>query len=137
VKETADLERLEGLIQHVLTRASMPGPPGPPGPVQELVTKVYFNGLTGSPLVLGAVAVGLVQNHTAVSITIPFSPGATLSVGTSATPGLILHAVPIDRVVQYSADELNDFLVSDLLIVTLAGISSPVGQGLLIYKQKN
>jgi hypothetical protein len=129
------LERVENLVQLALVRQGASGPPGPPGPTEELVTRVYFNGLT-SPLVLGAVGVGLTQNHTAISVLTPFPPGSTVNIGTSATPTLIFNALPIDRVVQYSADELLDFLVADLLIVTFSGVSSP-GQGVLIYKQKN
>jgi len=105
----------------------------------EDVQKVSFAFNTGSPLILGIVAAGQVLDRASVLITTAFDdPSATVQLGTSGIPGLILG--PADArppvVGQYEHVALVIFPVNDLLQLTISPGASTMGAGVLLFKIK-
>jgi hypothetical protein len=128
-------KRLESLIWLALHPAVPPGPPIPT--TTELTVSLAFTFTTSSPLVLSAVAPGYKFNRAVLLVEAPFDdPSATLSVGTSGDPGLLLRSADcrLDTPNQYESDALVVIAVPDVLLLSLHAGASTQGAGLLLYK---
>ena len=103
------------------------------------IVAVPFTFATASPLALEALASGAVITTAVVQIETPFdSLGATLQLGTSLTPGLLLNAVEIDPRManQYSNLAAMLFSVPQTLRLTIVPAGSTMGRGTVIYTIK-
>lgn len=88
------LKRQEALIALAFARSST----GPSPASGEIVRLVAFSFSTPSPLVLQAVGPSLVLNRAAILVTTPFDDAAaTLRLGTTASPALVLDAGAAER----------------------------------------
>ena len=103
------------------------------------IVVVPFTYTTASPMVLQAVLVGQIVNRAVVVITTPFNdPSASVQLGVTSTPGLILGVgdVSAGTADQYGSDVLVDFASNDIMILTISPGASTQGSGLLFYRVK-
>jgi hypothetical protein len=129
------LKRLDFITAFVDPRAIPPGPPLPP-PGTEIASTVAFSFTTGT-LVLGAIAAGARFTRAAVVIDVAFDdPGASIQLGTSASPGLLLDVGSSrpSNPGQYDSDALVVVPAPDVLVLTVSAGTSTHGVGLLLYK---
>lgn len=100
---------------------------------------VAFTYVTASPMVLQSVLAGQIVNRAVIVITTPFDdPAATVKVGTTSTPALILGPGDTTASIadQYGNDALTDFASNDIMILTISPGASTQGAGFLFYRIK-
>jgi hypothetical protein len=110
-------------------------PPGP-GPGTETAVAVNFTFMSGT-MVLGVAAAGSKFNTEALLIQTAFDdPAATISFGTSGSPGLLLGVGDSKPGVagQYQSDAIVVIPANDVLLLTVNPGASSQGAGLLFYK---
>ena len=103
------------------------------------VLVVPFTYATGSPLVLQAVTAGQIIDRAVLILTTAFDdPAATLQVGTTGTPSLILAPgeVDVSKNDQYGTDVITTIALNDILILTITPGVSTHGAGKLFYRIK-
>ncbi len=106
----------------------------------EVVQKLSFTYLTTSPVLLQQVFAGAVIDRAAILIITPFNGlGASLQLGTTASPGLVLSTTDVNPSIasQYESDLFVPFPASDFLQLLINPTGSTQGEGLLIYKYRS
>jgi hypothetical protein len=106
----------------------------------ENVGKVSFTYATVSPMILQALAPGSVIDRAAILIETPFNGvGATIELGTAASPGLVFAVGEVDlgKVGTYDDSELFPTVVAELLILTITPGTSTQGSAILVYKVRS
>lgn len=128
------IARLEALVALALARGAAAGT------AEETVVAVPFTFASGSPLILVPVMLGHVVDRVSVVIETTFDgAGASLQVGTAATPGLILATSDIDptKLGTYTNHALFPFAAAANLELTITpGGGATQGAGLVLVKVK-
>jgi hypothetical protein len=101
------------------------------------LTVVAFSYATPSPMVLQAVTAGQIISRALIQVQTAFDgAGATLTLGTTATPDLILKAIDVfpGVVDQYAFNGLTEIPSDDFLILTITPAGSTMGTGQLLFE---
>lgn len=124
------IARLEALV----ARPRGATPP-PPGIGSELVNAVEVTAATPSPLLLYSIDPGDVVNRVTLRVTVAFSAGTRIQIGTAATPDLYLDA---DATVeaQYENRFIDEHLVHEQLLLRIIG-SPTIGSAIALFKVKD
>lgn len=103
----------------------------------ELTGRVNFTFSTVSPLTLVTIAPGNTIYEVQVVITTPFDdPAATVTVGTVASPALVLQATDtkIQNTDQWLTEEAFVIALSEILRLTINPGASTQGAGYVLYR---
>jgi hypothetical protein len=99
-----------------------------------VVEQVPITFATSSPLLLRMLTAGSLILRAALLVESPFDPGATLRLGTFASPGLILSASDseLEALGQYESDLMVPIPVAEGLVLSMSpGLTQ--GSALLLY----
>lgn len=126
--ERSRLGQIEWLARSSISRGGAV-PPLPPG--FEFVDFAPFTFASGTMLLLGLVT-GAVIDRLVIAVTEPFDVPATLALGTTAEPGMLVASG--DMTGTFDAPELAAIPAPDLLRLVVAAPGATRGAGIVLYK---
>jgi hypothetical protein len=128
----AALDRLRALIS--LGNVGPPGPPGPPP--TEVAVGYRFTFATPSVVTLASVSPGYQFNKAIVLVETPFNAPASLKLGISANPALLLDVGDSRLTIagQYHSDALVPVYAPDVLQLFLNAAGATQGSGYVFYR---